>query len=461
MRIISSFLPFLFYFYFLFLEVNSVWVTWFEEHDRCTANLQIEKNQVIENSPFACEKAPYYIYFSNLLKNPPSEYHKHVANEIINMYSELKLRLKPTQVTIQRMNGEFETINVHPITFAIPEENIVTTVPPKLKPFGRVIPGVQSTYYHLYNESDYFADMKKSLFVLTYKKGGWDCLRHYEILAAGSLPLFPDIGESPSHALVLHPKKLYQLFLKQPGLDLTGHRTGRMTIKFDRMEMNLPDLDRELYTATVMAMLQYTRNIFSTKSMAKYVLDTMYEHSQGKIQTKLPRKIFYLTHQDHDMDKGDYMTDFLLHGLITLLGEQPIVTDFPSRNCLYKTTNEFNETDYLNKRLHLYGSGFSWGLKIDVLSSRIDRNQEEIERNLKNHEYDVIILGSGHRDGWASKLLFWDLICQYYSPYEVGYIDGADNPLKRRLLEKYSSCAGHLFSREGYSSSGTGSGHNS
>jgi hypothetical protein len=67
---------------------------------------------------------------------------------------------------------------------------------------------------------------------------------------------------------------------------------------------------------------------------------------------------------------------------------------------------------------------------------------------LKNHEYDMIILGSGHRDGWASRLWYWDLVCKYYHPLEVGFIDGADYHLRKKVLEKYSQCAGHIFSRE-------------
>ena len=61
---------------------------------------------------------------------------------------------------------------------------------------------------------------------------------------------------------------------------------------------------------------------------------------------------------------GDYMTDFLLHGLRALYGGNTVV-DFPRRDGLYKTTAEFNKSDYLLRRAQLYGGGFSWGLKID------------------------------------------------------------------------------------------------
>ncbi len=59
------------------------------------------------------------------------------------------------------------------------------------------------------------------------------------------------------------------------------------------------------------------------------------------------------------------MTDFLLHGLIALLGSSAI-TEFPHRDGLYKTEREFNESsEYIPRRKKLYGMGFSWGLSID------------------------------------------------------------------------------------------------
>jgi len=44
-------------------------------------------------------------------------------------------------------------------------------------------------------EEEYYDDLSKSWFGLTCKKGGWDCLRHYEIIAAGSVLLFKDYNK--------------------------------------------------------------------------------------------------------------------------------------------------------------------------------------------------------------------------------------------------------------------------
>ena len=46
-------------------------------------------------------------------------------------------------------------------------------------------------------EEDYYEDLSKSWFGLTCKKGGWDCLRHYEIIAGGCLLLFKDYELKP------------------------------------------------------------------------------------------------------------------------------------------------------------------------------------------------------------------------------------------------------------------------
>lgn len=38
------------------------------------------------------------------------------------------------------------------------------------------------------DEHRYYDDYSRSYFAVTRRKGGWDCMRHYEILAAGTHP---------------------------------------------------------------------------------------------------------------------------------------------------------------------------------------------------------------------------------------------------------------------------------
>ena len=57
-------------------------------------------------------------------------------------------------------------------------------------------------------------------------KGGWDCLRHYEIIASGSLPYFSNFAKVPDHTLKIYPRdlqnkanKLYNSYLNKGFID--------------------------------------------------------------------------------------------------------------------------------------------------------------------------------------------------------------------------------------------------
>ena len=69
-----------------------------------------------------------------------------------------------------------------------------------------LIIGKLNTY--IYDSEDSYYEMyKKSIFGLTYKKAGWECLRHYEILMNGCIPLFLDLKDCPNDCITTLPKK--------------------------------------------------------------------------------------------------------------------------------------------------------------------------------------------------------------------------------------------------------------
>ncbi len=96
---------------------------------------------------------------------------------------------------------------VKPISFSVPKSKILKTVdnnPTNI--IAPLIPGKSKTY--IYNtEEDYYKMYQKSIFGITYKKTGWDCLRHYEILMNGCIPLFLDIESCPNNTMESFPKK--------------------------------------------------------------------------------------------------------------------------------------------------------------------------------------------------------------------------------------------------------------
>lgn len=95
--------------------------------------------------------------------------------------------------------------NLFPIGFGFPEEKI-QLLREKTQTFATVIPGNSKTYIYD-QEEDYYTDYSRSYFGITHKKGGWDCLRHYEIIGSRSVPYFKDIKSCPPRICTHLPKK--------------------------------------------------------------------------------------------------------------------------------------------------------------------------------------------------------------------------------------------------------------
>ncbi len=96
---------------------------------------------------------------------------------------------------------------LRPIGFCIPDELVINDLPKKEKDYGTVIPGSPETYIYT-EEKPYFEDYQKSYFGVTFKKGGWDCLRHYEILMNGCIPYFPQLEKCPQYTMCNFPKDI-------------------------------------------------------------------------------------------------------------------------------------------------------------------------------------------------------------------------------------------------------------
>jgi hypothetical protein len=98
--------------------------------------------------------------------------------------------------------------NVFPTGFGIPSYHIKPiNLENKAQLYQKTVPDAAlfkpvhdlgSRNHHKFTvEEDYYQDLQTSWFGLTCKKGGWDCLRHYEILMTGTLLLFRDYNKKP------------------------------------------------------------------------------------------------------------------------------------------------------------------------------------------------------------------------------------------------------------------------
>ena len=98
--------------------------------------------------------------------------------------------------------------NLLPINFAIPERKIINEINLNTKNIlAPLIPGKKKTYIYK-NEEEYNSMYQNSLFGITYKKAGWDCYRHYEILMNGCIPIFLNLESCPKLSMTTFPKKL-------------------------------------------------------------------------------------------------------------------------------------------------------------------------------------------------------------------------------------------------------------
>ena len=110
---------------------------------------------------------------------------------------------------------------VRPITFAIPAEKIGTVPTIKDRVHAYIDPSRPRTYIYQ-DEASYYGDYARSMFGKTKKKGGWDCLRHYEILANKCLPDFYGIEKCPISTMVHFPK--YEIFRARELIKQKGER---------------------------------------------------------------------------------------------------------------------------------------------------------------------------------------------------------------------------------------------
>tara|TARA_B100000686_G_scaffold319993_1_gene371205 strand:- start:637 stop:1623 length:987 start_codon:yes stop_codon:yes gene_type:complete len=97
----------------------------------------------------------------------------------------------------------------HPISFSFPEffQNIKNLdISKKTNILAPMDPRFLNSY--IFDEESYFKQYANSIFGTTTKKNGWDCLRHYEIIASGCLPYFPQIDDKPETIMKNYPTNL-------------------------------------------------------------------------------------------------------------------------------------------------------------------------------------------------------------------------------------------------------------
>lgn len=287
---------------------------------------------------------------------------------------------------------------VHPISFSVPAENIVDHVPLKEK----VVAGCQYDSRAFRDEKAYFQEYQRSLFGNTKCKAGWDCNRHYEILANGCIPYFEKMEDLPKNTMVDFPKDIV--------------RRGMALWRGEEMP------SREEYEPIIQELLDYTRQHLTTEARVKYILSKL-----GKTVEDV-KSVLYLGDSVH----GDYLRCTVLHGFKKIFREK----------CVDMIRVPHIYDSYPSEIRHeVHGFGFSYAFRIpSEYDIRCDRTN--LGERIANREFDVIVYGSVHRG-----LPMLDHVLRHYRENEIAFLCGEDfhkcHFLQNGLADKY-----HLFLRE-------------
>jgi hypothetical protein len=141
------------------------------------------------------------------------------AKDLYSIFRFLKLGFYTKFLTIsfflQRLHGKHivyykreltKGVKGLPFSFSIPIEKLNNRI--EKKRFLAInIPFIMGSYIYS-NEFDYYQGYNEAYFAITTKKGGWDALRHYEIIVNNCLPVFLEIDECPDETMFHYPKDL-------------------------------------------------------------------------------------------------------------------------------------------------------------------------------------------------------------------------------------------------------------
>ena len=312
------------------------------------------------------------------------------------------------QVALPKHNNQFalaaecfERFGVKPISFSFPES--LSSIPiPSLQPISPVVPGHAYSYE---SPQEYSRQYSESALALTHRKAGWDCFRHVEILAAGSVPLMLDSEQIPKYSMIHYPKSA----LVQVN-ELTRALCGT------------PD------QATRTAFHNYFKHNLTTKAMANYLLKSA--GLQGA------ENVLFVDQALPQM--ADYQSVLTLIGLKELLGKACHVA-FPV-DYIY---NDWNESP-----LRLYGRGFGYSRSVEAnkrsqgeVSQSVAQRPASFERSSLN-KFDALIVGSIARN---SDLAFE--LLNHFPAEKTIWIHGEDTPPNRTNLTLIRESGTHCFIR--------------
>lgn len=328
-------------------------------------------------------------FWSHLEPVSPKEFEGILEKSRSPLDSQQAIGVSTPDTTLEIAEVCYQHNGYWPISFSWPRKvKAESENQAKVTVLSEVIPG---NAYSFDREVDYYQQYSDAHYALTFRKNGWDCFRHVEILGSGSIPVMPDIRSVPKFSMIHYPKSIMVELVEQlndsfyiPSLELCE------TIK------------------------SHTETHLTSESMANYIL----------IRSKLQdvKRILFV---DENLPmQVDYISLLTLIGLKQLFG----------KNCLAIPDVPYIYNDWRGQAGRLYGRGFGYTRILDSHAragcSRFRHGK--VRQMLREGLFDVIVIGSISRNGALANQLL-----DYFPAERTIWIHGEDvapSPREKHFL---------------------------
>ena len=248
----------------------------------------------------------------------------------------------------------FRSVVVLPISFAIPL-SMFRDPGKKTDEFSKLIPGDRKTYK---TEDEYYAQYQRSKFGITMSKAGHDCMRHYEIIAAGAIPHFKNLHLVPKNTMHTFPRDI-----------VTRAMNG------------------ENYEKCLAELQEYARKHLTTEALGKYFLEKVglaAKSDDRSAKRDAQRRLLFISEPSLIGTNIDYQRDCLAIGLLERLRSTPQGIDLDFYEDL-----PWLFDDYPGDCSSLYGMGYSICKKVPASEHRL-----VLKSDVFNKIYDFIIVAT-------------------------------------------------------------------
>jgi FkbM family methyltransferase len=310
-----------------------------------------------------------------------------------------------------------ENLTFYPIQFGVFDQNLRAPIKMPHSSFAESIPG---NGYGFGDELSYYTDYFNSFYAITMKKAGWDCLRHYEILSAGSVPFFLNMKYLPPNTMRFWPRKIVSALMSLPGVDVSFNSSKTSccdSILSATVDFNVFPVERYQRLREILHL--YSSKYLTTSALARYMM-TVSANENAK-------RILFITDGtdcSHPNQTGyhrtvDYLDVCILHGFKLMFGQNLHVAPHePS----------FMYSDFpLQDTKHLYGNGFSYSRRLSPSLKSQDRTTEWYAERIGSNYYDFIIYGVSSNE----EKPFYKVVAENYAatPARILNLNGDDSSL--------------------------------